>query len=526
VSRALGQLLLAGTLSLVAGLACASGKVLHRSGTQDPATLDPHRFAFPGEVQIVSDLFLGLLTLDPEAKPMAGAAESWTVSADGLTWDLRLREGLTWSDGRALTAADYEWSFRRMLDPATAFPFAARLYAIRNARKVNTGELPIAELGVKALDARRIRIELAHPAPYFPEVLATYSSPAPRHLVEARPNDWFRAGVMVTNGPFILEQWVPNSHVRLRKNPRFYDAANVALDAVVHVHPGDAASALRRFRAGELDVVLVVPPDQLDWARSNMPKELRLSPGFGLEHVAFNTRRPPFNDARVRRAASMAVDRDALARHITRAGETPAFGLVPLGASNYPKPVQAAFAGLAQAERAKQARALLAEAGYTPANPLKFTLTYPSGDINRRVAVALAAMWQAIGVRAELRALELKALVGEVGRGEFDAVRFQWLAGTTDPVSFLERLESGAGALNQSGYANARYDALVREAEQTADIARRAALLAQAEALALAEHPVAPLYFYAGRRLVSTRVAGWVENVRGVHVSRWLDLRN
>lgn len=512
-------------LAMMPGVTVASGKVLVRAGTQDPATLDPHRFALPGEVQIVSDLFLGLLTLDAEAKPVAGAAESWTVTPDGLTWEFRLRDGLTWSDGRPLTAADFEWSFRRMLDPATAFPFAARLYAIRHARDVSAGRRPAAELGVKALEPRRLRVELEHPAPYFPEVLASYSSPAPRHLVETRPGDWFRPGVMVSNGPFLLEEWVPNSHVRLRKNPRFYDAARVSLDGVVHVHPGDAASALRRFRAGELHVVLVVPPDQLDWARQNLPNELQLSPGFGLEHIAFNVRRAPFDDARVRRAVSLAVDREALTKHVTRAGETPAFGLVPPGASNYPRPARADFAATAQAERVRQARALLAEAGYGPAKPLRFTLTYGSGDVNRRVAVALASMWQAAGIRAELKALELKALVGEVGRGEFDAVRFQWLAGTTDPVSFLERLESGAGAMNQSGWGVPRYDALVREAERTADLGRRAALLTQAEALALAEHPVAPLYYYAGRRVVSQQVTGWRENVRGVHLSRWLGLR-
>lgn len=521
--RLLGALL---ALLLVSAPEVASAqKVLHRSGTQDPATLDPHRFAFPGEVQIVSDLFLGLLTLDAHARPVAGAAESWTVSPDGLVWELRLRDGLVWSDGRPLTAADFEWSFRRMLDPATAFPFAARLYSIRNARDVNAGRKPVTDLAVRALDARRLRIDLAHPAPYFAEVLATYSSPAPRHLVEARPTDWFRPGVMVSNGPFLLEEWVPNSHIRLRRNPRFHDARRVALDAVVHVHPGDAASALRRFRAGELQVVLVVPPDQLDWARQNLPGELQLSPGFGLEHVAFNTRRPPFDDARVRRALSMAVDRDALTRHVTRAGESPAFGLVPPGASHYPRSARADFAGQPQAERAGLARALLAEAGYGPGRPLRFSLSYASSDVNRRVAVALASMWQAIGVRADLKALEQRALVAEVGRGDFDAVRFQWFGGTTDPVSFLERLETEAGALNQSGWSNPRYDGLVREAERTADVGRRAALLAQAEALALAEQPVAPLYFYAGRRVVSRRVTGWEDNVRGVHLSRWLDLR-
>jgi len=220
----------------------------------------------------------------------------------------------------------------------------------------------------------------------------------------------------------------------------------------------------------------------------------------------------------------MAVDREALVRHITRAGEQPAYGIVPPAASNYARHARADFAALAQPERLRQARSLLADAGFDSARPLRFTLSYPSGDVNKRVSVALAAMWQAAGVQVDLRGSELRALLGEVGRGDFDAVRFRWLSGTTDPVPVLERLESGAGAINQSGYTNDRYDALVREAENTADIAARGRLLAQAEALALADQPVMPLYFYAGRRLVQRSVRGWVENPRGIHLSRWLAL--
>lgn len=500
----------------------AGGGTLRRSGTDDPATLDPHKAGYPSEFNIIADLFTGLLTLDAAARPVPGAAESWSVSDDGLTYEFKLRSGMKWSDGRPLEAADFEWSFRRMLDPATAFPFAARLYLIRHAREVNGGHRPVSELGVTALGPSRLRIELEHPAPYVLEVLATYSSPAPRHVIERRPKDWARPGVMVSNGPFVLTEWVPNSHVRLDRNPSFFDAGSVRLESVVHVHTDGADNALRRFRAGELDVVLVVPPDQLDWARQNLPGELRLTPGFGIEHITFNTRRPPFSDLRLRRAVSMAIDRDALVRHVTKAGELPAYGLVPLKASNYGRNQTADFAPWPQAQRVREARRLLAEAGHGPGNPLRFKLSYPSGDVQKRIAVALAAMLQSAGIQAELSGTELRALLGEVGRGDFDAVRFQWLAGTTDPLSFLERLDSAAGAENQSGYASPRYDALLREAESTRDIAIRAGQLARAEALALADHPVAPLYFYAGRRLVAKRVIGWVENVRGVHLSRWL----
>jgi ABC-type oligopeptide transport system substrate-binding subunit len=313
--------------------------------------------------------------------------------------------------------------------------------------------------------------------------------------------------------------------VKLVRNPRFHDAAHVQLDAVYHVSVDSAATAVRRFRAGELDVVLVVPPEQLDWARANLREELRVGPGFGIEHVAFNVRRPPFDDARVRRALALAVDREALTAKVLRAGEVPAYGIVPPRASHYPTPARADFATWTPAQRLAESRRLLAAAGYGPAKPLRVRLAFTTGDVPRRVAVTLAAMWQQVGVATTLEPGEAKATLAAVQRGEFEAFRYQWLSGTTDPASFMERFLADARAVNVAGYANPAFDALYERAERTRDLAARAELFRQAEAMVLADMPVAPLYFYAGRRLVSQRVTGWTDSVRGIHLSRWLAVR-
>jgi oligopeptide transport system substrate-binding protein len=514
-------------VALLAGSAAESAqRVVHRAGTDDATTLDPHKVGFPGETTIMSDLFVGLTTLDAEAKVIPGCAESWTVSPDGLKWTFRMRPGLKWSDGSALDARDFEWSMRRSLLPATAFPFAGRLFVIRNARAVARGELPPERLGVRAVDARTLVIELEHPAPYLDEVLATFAMPVPRRLVEARGGEWIRVGTLVSNGPFTLEDWRPNAFIRLRRNPNFYDAANVRVDAVVHSPVTQPTTAIRRYEAGEIDFVLSVPADQLTRVRRQFGDQVKIDLGIGVEALAFNVRRGPTRDARVRRALSMAIDRDALAKNVLGDARLAAYGYVSPGVSRYPQRASVDFASWPAPRRIAEARRLLEEAGYGPARPLQLRLAFPANDINRRIAVVLEAMWRSAGVRAELQAKEQRALVADIARGEFDAARVLWLSGHTDPMAFLERLDGSAAGttMNPSGYASARYDALVTAAAGEADLARRADLLRQAETVALADQPVAPIYWFVGRRLVSPRLTGWSHNARGIHLSRFMSV--
>ena len=503
----------------------AAERVLHRAGTDNPSTVDPHQISFPGEQLVILDLFTGLTAPDMLNRPQPGCAESWTVSADGRTWLFRLRPGLQWSDGHPLTAEDFVWSFRRALDPATAFPFASRLYLFRNARAVATGALPPSALGVSAPDARTVRIELEDPVPYLLDVLSGgVGMPAPRHAIERHGRAWIRPENFVGNGPFVLERWVPQAYIRMRRNPRFWAASAVRLDAVQHYPADNPVTMVRRFQSGGLDLVMVVPPERAEWARRTYGEALRESRAFGNEVLAFNTRRGPTADRRVRRALSMAIDRDQLAARIVGDPGAAAWAYVPSGADNYPGGgARADFAGWPLARRQAEARRLLAQAGHAPARPLRVRLAFAGSDQNRKLAVAIGSMWRAIGVEAVLQQQETKSVVAAVARGDFDAARFVWTAGYGDPVVFLERmLSSGSSAgVNASGYANPAFDAQMARAAAEADVGRRAALLREAEALALADQPVAPLHYMVGRRLVSPRVSGFADNPRGLYPS-WL----
>lgn len=497
---------------------------LRRSSTGEPSTLDPQLWTFGQDGNLAQDLFQGLTTLDAAARPVPGQAESWTVSADGRSYRFRLRRGLTWSDGVPISSADFLWSLRRLFDPRTAAPSASLLYVIRNAREVNTGAVPPERLGVTAPDAQTLVVELAQPAPYLLDLLVHRAFPVPRHVIGKWGREWTRAGRIVSNGAFIFGEWRPGSHVKLLRNPRFHAAAQVRLDAIYHVPVEDPGAALRRYRAGELDIVVSIPSDQLATARRDFGAQLHLVQQIGLEYLAFNTQRGPTADPRVRRALSMAVDRELLSKRLLQAGEPAAYCVVPPGVVNYPQHGCADFGSWDLARRLSEARRLLAAAGFGPSRPLTLRMRYSNSETQRRLALAIAAMWQPLGVRAELLTADLKAHQLALQQGDFDVARASWYAEDRDPASFLGLLDSRAGGLNLARFADPSYDALLDRGAASSDLAQRAALLAQAESLAMQLQPIAPLYVYVSRRLVAPRVRGWVDNPRGVHLNRYLSV--
>lgn len=506
------------------GAAATRERAVRRSSTGEPSTLDPQLWTFGQDGNLAQDLFQGLTTLDAAAQPVPGQARSWTISPDGRRYTFRLHPGLQWSDGVPIDGETFVWSLRRLFDPRTAAPSASLLYVIRNAREVNTGKLGPENLGVSAPDPRTVVIELTQPAPYLLDLLVHRAFPVPRHAIEKWGREWTRAGRIVSNGAFVLGEWRPGSHVKLLRNPRFHEAEQVQVDAVYHVPVEDPSAALRRFRAGDLDIVVSLPSDQLATARRDFGSQLRLAPQIGLEYLAFNTRRGPTADPRVRRALSMTVDRELLSTRILQSGEPAAYCVVPPGVVNYPGRSCADFGAWPAARRLAEARALLQAAGFGAGKPLALRLRYSNSDTQRRLALAIAAMWQPLGVRTELLTAELKAHQQALQQGDFDVARAAWYAEDRDPASFLALLDSRAGALNLSRHADSAYDALLDRGGTTADLVQRAALLAQAEARAMQSQPIAPLYYYVSRRLVSSRVRGWVDNPRGVHLDRYLSV--
>jgi oligopeptide transport system substrate-binding protein len=505
--------------------AADAAKVLHRGNASEPYSLDPHRTTGTWESNIIGDMLIGLYTEDAGGQPIFGAAESATTSEDGLTWTFKLRAH-TWSDGTTVTADDFVFAFRRILDPKTAAQYANVLYAIKNAQKVSKGELPVSKLGVRAVDASSLVIELDHPAPYLPQLLTHHTAaPLPRALVEKVGNDWTKPGTMLANGPYMLSEWRPHDHVKLVKNPKFYDAANVKIDAV-HFYPiEDDLAALKRYRAGELDTNERWPLTEHKWLKENIPNEARTSTVLSMTYTSFNMTRKPFDDVRVRRALAMAIDRQAILNDVFfGAYGQEALTLLPPGTANVDLSARVDWAGMPMEARKAEARKLLAEAGFGPAKPLKFTYSYISIPDNKRAAVAMQAMWKDIGVEAELSPTEPKVHYRLLETKSFDAAQDAWVFDYNDARNALFLWESSTIELNSSAYKSAAFDALLAQADAEKDIGARGQLLGQATAILLKDLPAAPQFFQFHRPLVKSYVRNWIDNPRQINRTRWLDI--
>ena len=496
--------------------------VLTRGNHQDPTSLDPHRILTVYENNIVLDLFEGLTVPDASGDPSPGVAHSWSVSDDRLIWTFTLRDGLRWSDGAPLTAKDVVYSFRRLMDPATASQYPGLFYGISNGAAVNRGEAAIDTLGVVALSEDTVTITLDSPVPYLPELLSNgFAAIVPAHSIKEHGNGWAAPGNMVSNGAFVLEDFRPQDRVVLAANTDFHAAESVALDRVIYLPTEDQSAALARFRAGGLDTNLEFPTARTSWLRENLAEETRISEYLITFYLSFNTTVPMLADGRVRRALSLAIDRETIAARVLRSGERPAYGLVPPAISGYTSPVPGDLES-SSSERVTQARALLEAAGYGPNNPLKLTYSLSSAEDRRRVAAAIAAMWKPLGVEVTINNTEGKVLFSRLRTGDFEIGFSAWAADVNDAGNFLAILHSRSSNSNYARYFNAAYDQLLDHAAATSDAAERAATLAKAEVLMLSDAPIAPLFHGVSKNLVGTHVAGWVDNPRDVHLSRYL----
>ena len=510
-------------LSAAAGLAfttalaaaAAPGELRIGNGGE-PLTLDPHRYNLNLEEKILANLFEGLAVHDAHGRVVPGAASHWETSADGLTWTFHLRPDGRWSDGKPVVAEDFVFSFRRLLAPEMAASLAYFLYAIDGAEAVNAGQAPATRLGVTAVDAATLEIRLAQPFPFLAERLIYPTGfPVPPHVIAKHGDDWVKPGNMVGNGAYVLEEWVPQARVVLAKNPRFRAADEVQVPRVAFHPTADRNAAYNRYRNGELDLIGDFPPGELAWLQREMPGHVHVSPLLSIMYLVFNVAEPPFADAQVRHALALAINRDVLVARVLASGEQASASFVPPLVADY----QSAVAG--EAPDPEAARALLAAAGFGEENPLNVTLRYIAGADNKKVQVAIAAMWRAIGVETALHHAELNAHFAALRGGEFQVAQAGWF-GENNPEHYLELLMSTTGDVNYGRFASAQVDALMARAKATAAVAPRLALLREAEAAALAEHPVVPLYSVAIRSLVRPKVRGWHPNARNTHPLRYL----
>lgn len=502
------------------------GEHFLRTGNRsEMQSLDPHVVTGIAEFRALGALFEGLAALDPATMtPVPAAASSWEISDDARVYTFHLRENAKWSNGEPVTARDFVYAWKRMLTPSVASEYAYLLHCLKNARDFNEGvTTDFTEVGAKALDDYTLEVTLENPTPYFLSMQIHYSwFPVSQSVLEKfgatekRGTDWTRTGNHVGNGAYRLREWSPGELLVVERNPFYWDAENVKLDGVEFYPISNEQTEERSFAVGDLDMTYSIPMHRIAYYAREKPEVLQLHSYVQTYFYRFNTTRPPFDDARVRRAFGLAIDREALAANVMKAGEKPARFYTPPDTAGYTCRTEVK-------DDPEAARSLLAEAGYPNGEGLPpVSLLYNTSDLDRTVSEAVQHMWQKeLNVSVELMNQDYKVYLDSMSRLDYSICRSTWLADVLDPINFLECFLSGQGN-NRTGWANETFDARIRAAYAEPDAEKRRALLQEAEAVLLEEAPLTPVCFMTQRYLQSPKVGGMQPNLLGY--IRWQDL--
>lgn len=532
INHLLKATLVAGAAALMLSTS-AFAVTLNLHNGADPRTLDPAKASGNWEDRPISDMIEGLMTVDALGEPVLGQAASYEVSEDGLTYTFKLRDDVMWSDGTPVTAKDFVTGMQRLANPATAAEYAYLMSFIKGFSEINSGEqTDLSTLGVKAIDDKTVEYQLNTPTPYFVAALTHYTGyPVPTHKVEEFGEDWSKAGNLVGNGPYVVTEWVPGSHLKSVKNDKYYDAANVQIDEIMYYILEDNAAALNRYRAGEFDILSDFPPDQYQMLQTEYPGQAHVAPFLGVYYYNMNqSEGSPLADMDVRKALSMSVNREVIGPDILGTGELPAYGWVPPGVANYEgEQYMPEWATLPYEEKVAQAKALMEAKGYTAASPLTLTLRYNINDAHQRIAVAVASMWEQIGVKVELLSAETGPHYDALEAGDFQVGRAGWIMDYNDASNMLDLLKCGTKqgdtinwGNNYGRYCNAKYDELLAQAAAETDLVKRAGYMHEAEKIAMDEFGNMPIYYYVSNWVVSPKVTGFEDNAKDQHLVRYM----
>ncbi len=503
-------------------------QILHRGNGAEPQDIDPQIITGVPEDHIVVALFEGLVSEDPhDLHPIPGVAERWDISDDQKIYTFHFRPNARWSNGDRVTAPDFVRAYRRILAPTLAAEYAYMLFVVKNAEEYNKGNLKdFTQVGFKAMDDLTLRIELNGPTPYFLSLLNHYSW-YPVHVAtvekygpaDERGNRWTRPENFVGNGAFVPTKWRINDVLIVKKNPLYWDAATVKLQEIRFYPIESLDTEERAFRAGQLHVTYEAPLPKIDSYLKNKRDLIHIDPYLGTYMYRFNVTRPGLGDKRVRKALAMALDREAIATRVRRAGEIPAHTFTPPGTAGYQPPpgIQTDIEG---------ARKLLAEAGYPDGKGFpKFRLMYNTLESHRSIAEAVQEMWKKnLNIEVELENQEWKVYIDNQRRLNYDIGRYAWIGDYVDPNSFLDMFLTGGGN-NQTGWSNKEYDRLIAAAGQTGDMKKRFEFFYKAEEILMDEAPMIPVYHYTHPYLMSPALKGWYPNILDRHPYKyvWLE---
>jgi len=486
--------------------------VLHFSIGAEPADLDPQTVTGTNDSKIIQSLFDPLVSFEPGTlAPVPAIAERWEISPDGLTYTFHLRADAKWSNGDPLTAQDCVDSWRRILTPTLAADYAYFLYLLRGAEAFNKGRTTdFSTVGATARDAHTLVATLTHPAPYFLQILlnSPWRPIHPRSIAAVgdlynRGTKWTRPGLLVSSGPFVLKEWSLNQRVVVEKSPTYYDRAKVRLNAI-HFYPIDNIDAEdRAFRAGQLHLTWALPLAKVIPLQREKSPFLRIDPYLETFFFRLNVRKAPLQDPRIRRALSLAIDRDTIAAKILPGGRQPAPTFISPLLVGYTPPERRAYDLAA-------ARQLLVEAGHAGGAGLPpIEILYYNSEILRIVSEAIQQMWSRdLGVKVSLVNQEKKTVFANRRTGDYQVLLGSWTADYLDATTYLDMWRSDSGN-NHTGWTDPAYDALLNRANPIVDRSERANVLQQAESLLLDTAAVVPVYYNTHVYLLHPAVKGW-----------------
>ncbi|POT57859.1 oligopeptide ABC transporter substrate-binding protein OppA [Citrobacter amalonaticus] len=504
-----------------AGTALADKQELVRNNGSEPASLDPHKVESNVEFNLISDMFDGLVAVNPQGVVEPRLAASWE-NKNNTVWVFHLRPGIMWSDGSAITAQDIVWSWQRLVLPQTASPYATYLgnMHVANAADIAQGKKDPATLGVKALNDTTLEVTLTQPTAAFLAMLAHPSLvPLDKVLIGRFGDKWTKPEHFVSSGAYRLSQWVVNERIVAVRNTHYWDDKNTVINKVTYLPISSESADVNRYKAGEIDIVFSVPVNQFAQLKKTMGDELRVSPQLSTYYYMFNTTRAPFNDPRVRRALNLALDKDIIAEKVMGQGQLAAWLISQpeIGGIQLHDPE---YASWPRDKRIAEAKKLLSEAGFGPEHPLTFNLLYNTFETHQRIAIAASSMWKKnLGVEAKLQNQEWKTMLDTMHTGNFDVVRYAWIADYDDASSFLNIFRTGDSE-NTTLYSNAAYDEAMLNAAKASSLTERGKYYQQAEDLLGQDVPAMPLYHYVRTHLVKPWVGGFIPDRLGNYYTK------
>ncbi|MGF6509823.1 peptide ABC transporter substrate-binding protein [Paraburkholderia sp. 32] len=505
---ALALLSPAHAVTIPPGVTLAATQELTRQTPVEAESIDPAHIESWAANTIGLDLFEGLTRIAADGAVVPGVAQSWSRSAPD-TWIFKLRHNARWSNGEPVTAADFVYSWQRVVDPKTGSKYTILVEFVKNAKAILAGKAPLSSLGVRAVDPYTVEVKTEDPTAFFPQLTAMSTmAPVNRATVARYGDEWTRPGHMVSDGAYALSDWQPGNRLVMVKNDKYWDASKVAITKVTYLPIESDETAMRMYQAGQFDYTYSIPSGIYNQVSKQFGSELKTGMFIATYYYSLNNADPAFRDKRVREALSMVIDRNLLTSKLTASGELPLYGLIAKGTQGAAQ-FQPDWAAWPMAKRIETARDLLKQAGYSAAKPLTFTLTYNTNDLHKKVALFTTSEWRTkLGVNVKLENVENRVLLKMRHDGKVQASRDGWFVDYNDAMSFFDLIRCNS-VQNDQHYCNPKVDALIDQANQQMDEAKRTAMLTQAHDIAMNDYPLIPMFQYSAVRLVKSYVGGY-----------------